>query len=341
MMLKDFWHKSTVAVLGGGSWGSVLANVAAQNCREVRIWVRSEEHAREINSTRSNPRYVPNMNLHERVHAFTDLERVLEGDVPAIIWALPSSATREQARRIAPLLKGDEVILHATKGVEPVTLKRISQILAEELPCPRIGVISGPNLAHEVGRNEPAATVVASEFGEVIGAGLSLLMRDQFRVYTSKDVIGCEWAGTLKNTLAIAAGALDAMNYGWNARALLITRGLAEMVRFGTEMGGMEATFLGLAGIGDLLATCSSVLSRNYRVGARLAKGDSIETILAELGSTAEGVRTTKSVWEFAQQRGIDMPITEGVYDLLQGNSKLTNILHKLMNRPATSDHAF
>jgi glycerol-3-phosphate dehydrogenase (NAD(P)+) len=327
-----------VAVLGGGSWGTVLANLCASNVQDVRLWARDEEQVRAINATRVNEEYAPEMRLHEKVHALSDLERVFEGGVQAVVWALPSAICRDAARSMAKLFHGDEVLLHATKGIEEGTLKRISQILEEELPCPRIGVISGPNLASEVARGEPAATVVASNFNEVIVAGQEILMTDKFRVYSGSDVVGVEWAGTLKNILAIASGALDAMQLGWNTRALMITRGLAEMVRFGVALGAEHETFLGLAGIGDLLATCSSPLSRNYRVGQKLAQGEKLEQVLRELGSTAEGVRTTRSVWKFAQANFIYMPITEAVYHLLEDGKPVQEVLHNLMTRPAMSD---
>ena len=340
-MQKDFWRNSKVAVIGGGSWGTVLANLISLNTRDVRVWVRDEDVARQVNSTRLNSAYLPEMQLSEKVHAYCSLERVFEGGVQAVIWVLPSSACREQAKIIAPFLSGEEIILHGTKGIEFGTLKRVSEMLHEELLCPRIGVISGPNLAAEVARGEPAATVVASQFKEVLDAGQELLASEKFRVYRADDVIGLEWAGTLKNILAIAAGCLDTLKYGWNSRALLITRGLAEMVRFGVAMGASEDTFLGLAGVGDLLATASSPLSRNYRVGAKLAAGEKLEDILAELGSTAEGVQTTRTVFEYARLHGIHMPITEGVYHLLKGES-VQEVIKSLMSRPQdTSGRSF
>jgi glycerol-3-phosphate dehydrogenase (NAD(P)+) len=262
------------------------------------------------------------------------------GGVSVVIWALPSSVCREQARRLAPFFRGDELVIHVTKGIiesEDGSLKRVSQILLEELPCPRVGVISGPNLAEEIARGEPAATVVASNFNEIITAGQALFASDTFRIYGAQDVIGVEWAGTLKNVLAIAAGALDAMKLGWNARAMMITRGLAEMVRFGIAMGAKESTFLGLAGIGDLLATCSSPLSRNYRVGQRLANGEKIADVLTSMGETAEGVRTTRAVWSFAQKHGISMPITEAVYTLVNPDGQgggVREMIKSLMARP-------
>ncbi len=341
MTSKDFWRNSKIAVIGGGSWGTVLAHLASKNCQDVRIWVRDEAQARAINATRSNPNYVKELIFNDRVKAFDSYERTFavgEGGVQAVIWALPSQVCREQAQIAAPFFRGDEILLHATKGIEDGSLKRISEVLEEELPCPRIGVLSGPNLAGEIARGEPAATVVASRFSEVTDAGQAIFASDQFRVYMATDMVGVEWAGTLKNILAIAAGALDALGFGWNSRAMLITRGLAEMVRFGTALGAEQSTFLGLAGMGDLLATCSSPLSRNYRVGARLAKGEKIEDILSSLGATAEGVRTARTVHQFAVKYGIEMPITEGVYHVVSGEVSVQDALKQLMIRPSISE---
>lgn len=333
-MDKVFWRKSRVAVIGGGSWGTVLAHLASKNCSEVRLWIRDEERARLLNSTRSNPKYVKGLELGSNVKAFSEPERIFEGGVQALIWVLPSKACRIEAKELARHMTGEEVILHATKGIEPGTLKRVSEMLTEELPCPRVGVISGPNLADEIARGEPAATVVASRFHEVIEAGQGILTTDRFRVYPAQDMIGLEWAGTLKNVLAIAAGALDALKLGWNTRSMLISRGLAEMVRFGTAMGAEVETFLGLAGVGDLMATCSSPLSRNYRVGYALGEGKNLKEILENLGLTAEGVETTRTVHRFAQSQNIYMPITEGVFQILQGERSTKDVLHDLMTRP-------
>jgi glycerol-3-phosphate dehydrogenase (NAD(P)+) len=335
---KDFWRKASVAVIGGGSWGTVLAHLASRNVSEVRVWMRDEESVRALNSTRANPKYVKALQLGGNVRAFSEPERIFDGGVQGVIWCLPSKVCREQARALARLFKGDEIVLHATKGIEEGSLKRVSVMLREELPAPRIGVISGPNLADEVARGEPAATVVASPFEEVVEAGQAILATDRFRVYAHTDVVGVEWAGVLKNVLAIAAGALDGLKMGWNTRSMLISRGLAEMVRFGTYLGAQQGTFIGLAGVGDLLATCSSPLSRNYRVGIGLAEGKKLSQILDELGSTAEGVRTCQSVWDFARAHGIYMPITEGVYHLILGERSVREVLDELMTRPSTAE---
>ncbi len=333
MTPKDFWYNSTVAVVGGGSWGTVLAHLLSKNCRSVRIWLRDEDQVRQFNSTRTQSRYMPQVQLDQKVVATSSMEDALKGGVQAIFWVLPSSACRQRARDLAPLMRGDEVVLHATKGIEGGSMKRISEILAEELPTRRVGVVSGPNLAHEIALGEPAATVIASDFAEVCRAGEILLRGPQFLVSTHSDLVGVEWAGTLKNILAIAAGALDGLGLGWNSRAMLITLGLSEMVRFGTAMGAQVQTFLGLAGIGDLLATCGSPKSRNYRVGFRLARGEKLERIIEDLGSTAEGVVTTQHVWKFASERGISMPITEGVYQLTYSSVPVQEVLTQLMKR--------
>lgn len=337
-MRKDFWRNSPVAVIGGGNWGTVLAQLISENASKVFLWVRGEEQARKINSTRRNERYLPSFQLAENISAQTDFSRVFELHPRAIIWALPSKASREIARQIAPFLSGEELIIHATKGIEEISLKRVSTVLTEELPTLRVGVLSGPNLATEIAAGEPASTVVASRFEEVVLAGGSLLGSDRFRVYSSQDVVGVEWAGVLKNILAIGSGALDAMGLGWNARAMLISRGLAEMVRFGTEMGGDLSTFLGLAGVGDVLATCSSSKSRNYQVGLGIGQGKSLEEILNSLGSIAEGARTARLVGDFAKERGIEMPITEMVNRLLDGKLSAEAALNDLMKRPFSSD---
>ncbi|MBI5139185.1 NAD(P)-dependent glycerol-3-phosphate dehydrogenase [Candidatus Nomurabacteria bacterium] len=338
---KEFWKRSQIAVLGGGNWGTVLAQLVSQNCECVRFWVSKEQNARTINSTRMNSQYHPELVLNSNIQAYCEITKVFESGVHAVIWALPSSVTRDVAKTLAPFFHGSEVLLHATKGVEAGSLKRISQILREEISCPRVGVISGPNLAPEIAKGEPAATVVASFFDEVITAGQMLLSTDKFRVYGAKDIVGVEWAGSLKNILAIASGALDTLNLGWNARAMLLARGLAEMVRFGVQMGAESSTFLGLAGMGDLLATSQSVLSRNYRVGQGLARGKPLNNILEDLGSTAEGVVTAKHIWEFANRHEIYMPITEAVYQLLYEKREMKEILQELMNRPPMWESKF
>ncbi len=336
-MLADyraFWNKATVVVAGGASWGTVLAHQASLHAAEVRILVRQEDQARSINSQHANPNYLPDLQLNQRVKAYPSLDRVFEGKVHALIWALPSDVSRQEAKRIARLMQGDEYIFHATKGIEPVTHKRISEILREELPCARIGVISGPNLASEIAKGEPAATVVASAFDDVITAGKGLFHSDTFRVYGDHDMVGIEWAGAMKNIYAIAAGAIDALGYGWNTKSMLLTLSLREMIQFTLPLGAKESTLGGLAGMGDLIATCSSSQSRNFRVGYRLAKGEKLELVLEEIGQTAEGVRTARTVVEFARALKKELPIAECVFDLLSGRLTAAQLVASLLQRP-------
>jgi glycerol-3-phosphate dehydrogenase (NAD(P)+) len=331
---REFWKRANVAVIGGGSWGTVLAHLASKQAAEIRILVRQEDQARSINSQRANPNYVPELQLNERVKAYPSLDRVFEGKIHALIWALPSDVSRQEAKRMASMIRGDEYIFHATKGIEPDTNKRISQILREELPCARIGVISGPNLAAEIAKGEPASTVVASAFDDVIAAGQGLFHSDRFRVYGEHDMVGIEWAGAMKNIYAIAAGAVEAMGLGWNTKSMLFTLALREMVRFTLPLGAKESSLAGLAGMGDLIATCASPQSRNFRVGFRLANGEKLEQVLEEIGQTAEGVRTARTVVTYARSRKIEMPIAEGVHQLVTGQIQAPELIEAFLSRP-------
>ncbi len=327
-MKKDFWCEATVGVLGGGNWGTVLAALLSQRVDQVRLWDRDEGTSRTINSTRNHPLFEAEFTLAPNVTAMSDPDRFFSGGLKIVFWAIPSSVSRQVARSLCRYFTGEEMLIHATKGVEPVTLRRISKVLKEELPVARVGVVSGPNLAKEIAQKMPASTLVASKFDEVVEAGKAVLHSDLFHVYGSHDLVGVEWAGTLKNVLAIASGATEGAGLGYNARSSLIAKGIEEMIAFGTEMGGEEETFRGLAGIGDVLATCTP-LSRNYQVGFHMAQGKSLTDSLQLIGSTAEGVATAKSVAEFARERGIAMPITEAVYDFLEGRVPIQRLFQK------------
>lgn len=308
-----------VAVLGGGNWGTVLAQLLAERASEVRLWIRDEETARAVSATRQHPDAAPNMRLNERVRAITDLSQCFADEVPVIVWALPARSCRDVAREAATLFKGHEILLHATKGIEAGTLKRVSQVLREELPIRRVGVISGPNLSAEIARGEPAVTVVASPFAEVRQMGFELLNSARFRVVESEDLAGVEWAGALKNIFAIAAGAFDQLKLGSNARAWMLNRGLMEMQEIARSLSQREvefATFLGPAGIGDLMATAASAQSRNYRVGWERAAGKSLDQILEQLGSVAEGVETARKIAVTSQ---LPIPLVRSIVEWLEG----------------------
>ncbi|MNR86841.1 Glycerol-3-phosphate dehydrogenase [NAD(P)+] [compost metagenome] len=316
MTVLEATGRPRVGVVGGGSWGTVLAHLAASNDRPVTLWVRDPEAAEAINATRRNAKYLPELELHPGLTATTDLASLGE-QCGVILVVVPSHALRETMARLGDTLDGSHILIHAIKGIEPDSFMRMSQILLEETSCKKVGVLSGPNLAKEVAMGHPSATVIASGYQEVIEAGSEILRSKAFRVYGNPDVVGTEIGGSLKNIMAIASGLADGLGFGDNTKALLLTRGLAEIMRLGVGFGADPMTFSGLSGIGDLMATCFSPLSRNYQVGNRLAKGESLEAIQADMRQVAEGVRTTRTVARYARTHGIYMPITEGIYRIV------------------------
>lgn len=324
-----------VAVIGGGSWGTTLAHLAAMaGDEEVVLWMRDPEAVREVNDHHRNRRYLGDVRLAKTVRATTELKDAVPG-TRLVIVCVPSSAFREVAGAVGEFVTGDQVLLSATKGLEPRTFVRMSEVLAEETCARKVGAISGPNLAKEMIAGQPSATVVASRFREAIVVGARLLHSKVMRVYGNQDVKGVELAGALKNSIAIATGVAQGLGLGINVRAMLITRGLAEVQRLGVRLGADPHTFSGLAGIGDLMATASSELSRNFRVGLGLAKGRDLGSILEELGEVAEGVNTTRVALELARSVDVPLPIIEGVGRLLFEGSTPSAVLDDLMTRAA------
>ncbi|MBI3726528.1 NAD(P)-dependent glycerol-3-phosphate dehydrogenase [bacterium] len=321
-----------VAVLGGGSFGTTLAHTVASAGRACTLWSRDEEVARKINETHRNPRYFQDRPLSPDLRATSNLEEAAK-DAPLVVVAVASSGFREVARALGDFVRGDQVILSATKGLEPRTHKRMSELLREETCAKKVGALSGPNIAREILDGQPAATVVASRFRDAIELSAELLHAPRFRIYGNDDLLGVELAGALKNVIAIASGVLTGLGLGDNARSLLITRGLAEIQRLGVKLGADPLTFSGLAGIGDLLVTCTSPLSRNHRVGAGLAKGETLEAIVERLGEVAEGINTARVCKELAAEHGVAMPIAEGVYKLLHEGLAVRDALEDLMQR--------
>ncbi len=305
-----------VVVLGGGSFGTALANALAQLQRRVLLWVRRAAQAEEINRCHTNQFFFPGMSLAKNLRATTDLSRAV-AVAPVLILAIPTVGFREVTRRIGEVLQGNQMVVHVTKGIEQKTYKRMSQILREETCALKIGAMAGPNLAKEMMAGQPSGALVASHYDEVVECIQSLFRGGNFRVYGGHDLIGTEIGGAFKNIVAVAAGLLAGLSYGDNARALLITRGLSEMANYGVSMGADLLTFGGLAGIGDLMATCTSPLSRNYQVGHRLAQGESLKIIQKERQQVAEGVLTTRAVFEQSQERRLRLPIVEAVFHLL------------------------
>lgn len=327
---RDRTRHSTIGVVGGGSWGTTLAHLIASNGAPVLQWIRDPDVAEAVNRRHENPRYLTGHALHPGLVATTALQEVGR-TCRLILVIVPSHSAREVARELGDHLDGSQLLVHGIKGIEPGTYRRVSEILREETCVRRIGVLSGPNLAREVIAGQPSATVIASAYQEVIDAGIEALRCRTFRVYGSRDLIGSEVGGAIKNVFAIAAGAAHGLGFGDNTKALLLTRGLAEMSRLGNWLGANPLTFAGLSGIGDLMATCFSPLSRNFQVGLQLAQGASLAAITARMGQVAEGVRTTATIHAMAEQDGLYMPITEAVYQVLYGNASPPEALQALL----------
>jgi len=323
-----------IAVIVAGSWGTALSGVLADNGCEVRLWTRDRAHAEQINALRENARYMPGSRLPDGVTATASLEEALR-DAEAAVLAAPSAAMREVARAVAPFARRDMLLVHATKGFELVSLKRMSEVIVEEMPCfsGRVVVLSGPSHAEEVIRRLPTTVVVASQTRDCALKAQRLFTNSYFRVYTNPDVIGVELSGALKNIIALAAGMSDGLNYGDNAKAALVTRGLAEIARLGTALGANPLTFAGLAGVGDLVVTCTSRQSRNWRVGYRLGQGLGLREALEELHMVAEGVRTTQAAHALAARHGIEMPITAQLHAVLFEGKEPALAVEELMNR--------
>lgn len=322
------------AVVGTTSWGTTLAVVLAREGVPTALVARTPEEAETLRRERENRRLLPGVRLPDGVEVLPLGPEALEG-AWLVVLAVPSGRMRENARRLAPLLRPGQVVLSAGKGLEGGTGLRMSQVLAQELPPDiPIAVLSGPNLAREIAEGLPASTVVACAQEAVARRIQALLNSRRLRVYTSTDVVGVELGGALKNIVAIGAGICDGLGYGANAKSAFITRGLAEITRLGVAMGANPLTFSGLAGLGDLVATCFSPLSRNRRVGEELGRGRPLARILADLGHVAEGVDTTRAVLPLARSLGVEMPIAETTHAVLFEGLPPAEAVGRLMGRP-------
>ncbi|HXU09516.1 MAG TPA: NAD(P)H-dependent glycerol-3-phosphate dehydrogenase [Blastocatellia bacterium] len=325
-----------VAVIGAGSWGTALSLVAARNQHHVTLWAREREVAEGINSARRNPFYLSDIELPENIRATLNVEEAIEGADFALL-VVPSHAMREMVSRILPVLTSETVLVSAAKGVENNTLMRMEEVVSDvsrERSSPRYVALSGPSFAREVAIGDPTAIVAASsdrESSELIQRSLSAGV---FRVYTNTDVVGVELGGAVKNVVAIAAGVVRGLGFGTNAVAAIITRGLAEVTRLALAQGARVETMAGLAGLGDLVLTCTGELSRNRHVGIELGRGRKLADILGEMREVAEGVKTTRSIHELGLRLGIEMPITESIYALLYEDKPALEAANELMGRP-------
>ena len=319
-----------IVVIGGGSFGTAIANIAATRNAEVVLWMRSEKQCESILKTRMNERYLPGYLLHDSLTPSTDLESACKG-ADLVFVAVPSKAFRSVMKEAIQYISKGVPLISLTKGIEHGSFKLMSQILQEIAPGHEVGVLSGPNLAKEIAQNQLSATVIASSNPMLRKAIQSILDTPLFSVYGNPDTFGVELAGALKNIYAIVSGMAVSLGMGENTRAMIITRSLAEMSRFAHGMGANPLTFIGLAGVGDLIVTCSSALSRNYKVGYEIGRGHTLVQAIKITGETAEGINTLKMVKEKADEVGVTMPIVNALYETLFEGGKAADIAAKLM----------
>ncbi len=339
-----------VAVLGAGSFGTAVANILAEN-RNVLLYSRSQERVDAMKASRSSA----GNKLHDRIEPTHDLEHIGQS-CDVIFPVVPSAGFRDLIRNLSPYLRPYHILIHGTKGfdmnVDPAKInannplsrehvRTMSEVITEESSVVRVGCLAGPNLAREISELKPAASVVASHFDEVIRVGQSLLRSDRFLIYGSNDLIGIELCGILKNIIAVGAGTIAGLKLGDNSKALFISRGLVEMVHIGKVMGGNAQAFLGLAGVGDLIATSSSTLSRNYTVGYRLAQGEKIQDIIASMEEVAEGVKTIDIINQLARTYKVRCPITETLHRIIQGDMTVADAHKFLMKFPFRAEIDF
>lgn len=322
-----------VGIVGGGMWGSTLSWLLAESGIDVRQWHYETEPIEEINELHTHRKCTGEIRLPGNLVATGSLEETVY-EAKMVLLVVPSSVFREVAVKAGEYLNGEQVVIHCTKGIDGEGLFRMTEILAQETCCKKTGVLSGPNLAKEILARQPAATVVASRYEEVVRMSQELLSVPLFKVYGSDDPIGAEIGGALKNIVALAAGMAHGLGFGDNSKAALMTRGIAEISRLGVSLGANPLTFSGLSGIGDLITTCASPLSRNHHVGYRLGQGETLENILSNMTEVAEGVKTTESVHRLADRHDVEMPIADSIYSVLYRGKSISDTLRLLMSRP-------
>ena len=330
----------TIAVIGAGSWGTALSLVLADNGFEVALYARRKEQAVEINTEHTNRRYLPDVVLHPKIRAYSTYQEVLS-QANIVILVLPTAALRTALREMSPFIPKKSLIVHSSKGLEPDTYKRISQMIEEEIASEQregIVVLSGPSHAEEVSLRSPT-TVVASAVNVHLAEKVQdLFINENFRVYTHTDVVGVEIGGALKNIIALGAGLSDGLGYGDNAKAALMTRGLTEITRLGMDLRAPPLTFSGLTGLGDLIATCTSRHSRNWRCGFAIGQGRPLNDVLDSMGMVVEGVRTTKAAYQLSRSKGVKMPITQELFAVLFEGKPPRLAVDDLMRRGRTHE---
>ena len=332
-----------IAVLGGGSFGTVLANLSASNGFETSLWVRDTEQALRINAEGTNTTYHPELKLSDKIIASESLEQCISG-ADLILVATPSAIFENIVKRLKPLVKDNMHIVSCTKAIAKNPMRTMTEIISHELEAvigDQFGVLSGPNLAKEIANEKVAGSVIASHSAELKALIKNALESEKFKIYESADVKGVEYAGALKNIYAICCGIGDKLDVGENAIGLIITRSMTEMSKFAVHKGANPITFLGLAGMGDLVATCTSKLSRNFSLGRRLAKGDSLEEAKAAIGQVAEGVRTLEVVYEEANKNNLPMPLVNALHKIVFENANPNILMDDLISHPDHLDVEF
>lgn len=332
--------KQTIAVLGPGSWGTALAQVLNDNGHTVRLWGNIPAQIEEINTKHTNSHYFKDIVLDEKIVAYTDLAEAL-ADADAVLFVVPTKVTRLVAKQVAEVLDHKVIVMHASKGLEPETHERLSTILEEEIPAElrsEIVVVSGPSHAEETIVRDITLITAASKDLAAAKYAQELFSNHYFRLYTNTDVIGVETAGALKNIIAVGAGVLHGLGFGDNAKAAIITRGLAEITRLGVKLGANPLTYSGLSGVGDLIVTGTSVHSRNWRAGDALGRGEKLADIEANMGMVIEGLSTTKVAYEIAQELGVYMPITTAIYQAIYENAPIKETVLNMMSNEFRSE---
>ncbi len=332
--------KGRIAVLGLGSWGTALSIVLAHNGYQVSIWGRDQKQCNEVNETRRNRRYLPNVDLPNNIYATSNLSEALE-NTAAILYVVPSHAMRETVKSTLPYIHENHLFIHATKGLELGSLKRMSEVIREIIPPElknRVATISGPSHAEEVAIQSPTTVVASSEDVMIAEKVQDIFINSHFRVYTNPDIVGVELGGSLKNIIALGAGMSDGLGFGDNAKAALLTRGIAEIARLGVKMGANPLTFTGLTGVGDLIGTGTSRLSRNWRAGKLIGEGKRANEVQEEIGMVVEGIKTTKAAYDLSQQHNVIMPITSELHQVLFNEKDPKLAVQDLMGRDRTHE---
>ena len=332
-------NSKNISVLGGGSWGTVLANLAASNQHNVTLWMRDSEVVEEVNKSKRNFKYLPELKLEGNINATEDISLINNSEM--VIFCIPSDSFREVSKKASEYINNSVQLVTATKGVEKDKFNLMSQVLNEHMKNNSVGILSGPNLAQEIATKQLSGTVIASEDKALQKNVVDILGSDFFRVYENDDPFGVEMGGAIKNIYAIACGVADGLNSGENTVGMIMTRGLGEMSRLAVELGANPQTFLGLSGVGDLITTCASPLSRNHKFGKYIGEGLSVENATEEIGQTVEGLKTLKAVKVLSDERNINMPIVDSLYKIIYKGENLNGSVQNILGEDLIKDVEF